>query len=204
MKKNIAACLALLLVASVCNQAAADALNTTSSAQTPSPIAVDINSSRAKDIRTSSVTDSPTSDLPSTGNDYKPIITFMNVGVYKGWKSSDRFDFSYVDGVQEIYNPEEQILISVEGKSDKLFVEQGNGFDVAATIIDLSRKVGKCADVKYDSNRRVWQIKATAPKDRDREYKILLNLFCKKHQSSCAETYGLGAQVDKIFTFKIL
>lgn len=136
-------------------------------------------------------------------SDYNPIVTHMEVREYKGWKNSERYDFSYIDGFQEIYNPGEQIIFSVEGKSDKLYVEKSSGFDVTATIFDLSRNIGKRAEVKYDPSRRTWKVKLIAPKESGKEYKIVLNLFCKKNDSQCATTYGFGTQIDKSLPLQV-
>lgn len=156
---------------------------------------------------TSAVADSTPSKGPfiSAGglSNYTPVITHSVVLDHKGWKTLDRYEYSYIDGYQETYNPEEAIAFYVEGKSDKLYVDEANGFSVFATMFNLSDKIGKRVKVKYDSHRHSWNVKLTAPKDSDKDYKIVLNLFCKKKDSPCAETYGFDTQVDKTLVLKV-
>lgn len=149
--------------------------------------------------------DSPPATPAFSGGDqdYQPVVTHMTVGNLNTWKTSEHYDFLYVDGFLGIYNPGEQVEFSVEGKSDKLTVEKTNGFDVAATIIDLSENMGTRLDVRYNNDRRTWQFKFAAPNDSGKEYKIVLNLFCRKPDSQCATSYGFGTQVDKVLTLQV-
>lgn len=154
-------------------------------------------------IYTPATADSMPPGVISASPDFNPIVTHMDVREYKGWKTLERYNFSYIDGFYDIYNPEESIYISVQGKSDKLEVDEANGFSVFATMMDLSKNTGKRAKVKYDANKHTWKIILTAPKDNTGEYKIVVNLFCKKNDSPCAETYGFGTQIDKTLPLQV-
>jgi hypothetical protein len=135
--------------------------------------------------------------------DYHPVVTPFYVREYKGWKNSERFEFSYVDGFQEIYNPEEPITFSFEGKSDKLYVDDANGFSATAWLFNLLTNQGTRADVIFDSSKRTWQVKIDAPKDNTGKYMVLVNLFCQKRDFPCAEAYGFGTQIDKTLPLKV-
>mgnify|MGYP001570299123 CR=1 FL=1 len=150
----------------------------------------------------SAVPDNP-SAVASANTDYNPVVTHMNVREHKGWKATERYAFSYIIVFHEIYNPEEPIEFTVEGKSDALYVDEANGFSVFATMFDLSRSVGSRATVEYDAGRRIWNIKLTAPKDSGKDYKIVLNLFCRKNNTPCADTYGYGTQIDKTLSLRV-
>jgi hypothetical protein len=158
-------------------------------------------------VYSSAIADSAPAVGPSAtmgvSSDYSPVVTHAFVREHKGWKTIDRYEYAYVDGYQETYNPEEAIAFSVEGKSDKLTVNETNGFSIFATMFNLTDRIGKRVKVKYDSHRNIWNMKLTAPKDSDKEYKIVINLFCKKYDSPCTETYGFGTQIDKTLPLKV-
>lgn len=121
-----------------------------------------------------------------------------------GWKSSDRYELSYIDGFQEIYNAQEPIVINVEGKSDKMDVDLANGFYVSAIIYEASRRtMEKQVLGEYDSSRRVWQVKIDAPTDNNKRYELYVALFCSKTNSPCATAYGEGTQVDKVLPLQV-
>ena len=135
--------------------------------------------------------------------DYEPVVSPLPLGTLTTWKISERYDFSYVLRFMETYNPDEQVVFTVEGKSDKLIVEKSNGFDMSASLFDPSRNKFKRLDVKFNEGRRFWEVNLKVPHDGDKEYKILLNLYCKKMDSPCSEAYGFGTQVDKILKLKV-
>lgn len=135
--------------------------------------------------------------------DYEPVVSPRPLGDLTTWKTSERYDFSYVLRFMEIYNPDEQVVFTVEGKSDKFFVDKSSGFDVSAALFDPSRNKFKRLDVKFNEDRRFWEVNLKVPHDGDKEYKILLNLYCKKMDSPCSEAYGFGTQVDKILKLKV-
>jgi hypothetical protein len=147
----------------------------------------------------------PSASAVRVNTDYHPIVTPFNAPgyEYKGWISSERFGFSYVDGYQEIYSPEEPMVFTVEGKSDKLYVDEANGFSVTASTFNFITNQGTRADVAFDSSKRTWQVTMPAPKDNGGKYIFLLNLYCKKKNSTCAEAYGFGTQVDKTLPLKV-
>lgn len=135
------------------------------------------------------------SHIPSTPAiiDHRPL----------GWKSSERFEISNIDGFQEAYNSEEPIVLYVEGKSDKMSVEKENGFYVAATLKNLSENFGDIITVEYDTGRRAWLVKFIAPKDNTKQYKISVHLLCGGNDSPCATVYGEGSKIDKILPIKV-
>lgn len=121
-----------------------------------------------------------------------------------GWKSSDRYELSYIDGYHEIYDAQAPIVIDVEGKSDKMDVDLANGFYVSAQINDASTKtMEKQVLGKYDSSRRVWQVNIDAPTDNNKRYELYVALFCSKLNSSCATEYGEGTQVYKVLPLQV-
>jgi hypothetical protein len=128
----------------------------------------------------------------------------------KGWKTSERFEISNIEGFQEACNAEEQIIFHVEGKSEQMNVDEASGFEVAATIYDRTRKaghhadkVGNRAEVEYDPGKRAWQVKLTAPKVSNDNYAIVVSLYCREKDSPCATTYGYGTQINKILQVKV-
>lgn len=160
-------------------------------------------------ISANSVTSSIAAEASSTDDnativkDYEPVVSHFPLGTLSTWKTSERYDFSYILGLLETYNPDEQVVFSVEGKSDKLFVDKTNGFEVAASMIDPSENKVKRLDIKYNEDRRFWQVKFNVPHVSNKEYRILLNLYCKKMDSPCSEAYGFGTQVDKVLKLKV-
>lgn len=158
-------------------------------------------------VFTPAIAESTPTGSPSAGieavPDYKPVVSYIAVKEYPGWKNSERFEFSYIDGFLEVYNPEEPIVFTVEGKSDKMYVDETNGFSAFATMFDVTKRVGARAKMEYDSGRHAWTFKINAPKDYNGEYIFVVNLYCKKNNSPCAEVYGYGTQLDKILPFKV-
>ena len=129
--------------------------------------------------------------------DYNPIVSLEDDREHGGWRSHERFEISNVSGLREIYDPGEKMDFLVKGQSDRGDVEAINGFDVVVTLFDLTRGVGKRAEVDFDSQKRAWQVWLTAPKESGNEFKMVINLFCKIKDSQCANTHGFGTQVDK-------
>lgn len=141
--------------------------------------------------------------VPAGGIDYKPIIIPWDLRNDKVWITSDRYEISKINGVQDVYNVEERIVLFVEGKSGQLEVDEANGFSLVATKFDLSRNVGTREEVNFDAESHSWVVRLLAPKDVTKEYKIKLSLFCKKSESACATTYGFGTQVDKTIPLQL-
>lgn len=134
---------------------------------------------------------------------YSSAIAATTARQYPGWKTSERFEISKVEGHQEIYNKHGPIVFYVEGKSDKMDVEKVNGFLVSAVLYDVPRTGIQNAVVRYDHTRRAWQVKLKAPKDGTKTYEIQVHLYCGKGGSACADMYGLSAQVEKILPLSI-
>lgn len=132
------------------------------------------------------------------GAEFNPVVSLMDVHRGTAWKTYDRYEFSTFDGLKDVYQAGEPIVFYVEGKSGLLDVNEGNGFSVIATLIEVSRNHGNRAEVRYDQDIHAWQIRLTAPKDITKEYKLVVNLFCKTNESPCSTTYGFETQVDKI------
>lgn len=123
---------------------------------------------------------------------------------YPGWKTPQHFEISSIIDYQEVYNADEPIIFYVEGKSDKIDLEQSTGFYMQARIDEYPRtKTVSFAKVQYDPDKRAWQIKLTAPKDNTKDYEIELFLYCGFDDSLCATTYGRAAQVEKILHLKV-
>lgn len=121
-----------------------------------------------------------------------------------GWKTSDHFELSYIEGYQEIYNPEEQIAFYVEGKSDKMNVDPENGFIAGAVIYESSKKImDKQTFGKYDYDRRAWLVVIDAPKDNTNRYEMFIALTCSKNDSECANIYGSGTQQDRVLPLQL-
>lgn len=135
---------------------------------------------------------------------YTPASAGTTPRQYPGWKTPQHFEVSAIDGYQEVYNAGEPIVFYVEGKSDKISLEQSTGFYMQGRIYDYPRtKSVVSAKIKYDSDRRAWQVQLIAPQDNTKEYEIVLHLYCGFDDSLCAITYGKAAQVEKILPLKI-
>jgi hypothetical protein len=135
---------------------------------------------------------------------YTPATAGSIARQYPGWKTPQHFEISSVIGYQEVYNADEPIVFYVEGKSDKIDLEQSTGFYMQARIDEFPRtRPVSFAKVQYDPDKRAWQINLTAPKDNTKTYEIQLHLYCGFDDSLCATTYGRAAQVEKILPLKI-
>ena len=144
------------------------------------------------------------SALPETASTvYNPIVTLLPSLEHKGWKSTDRFDFSTIDGVLESYSANTLIEFTVAGTSSSLAVEKANGFNVVATLFDTTRKIGRRAGVAYAPDKHAWIVRLAAPSDNSATYKLIINLFCEKQSSLCADTFGFGTQIDKSITLQV-
>ena len=139
----------------------------------------------------------------AVNEDYNPIVTLLPPIEHKGWKTTAHYEFSGFDGLQDSYNANEQITFTIAGSSSNLAVEKPNGFNVVVTIFDPSKNVGRRAAVSYDPDKHAWLARLAAPTDSTTEYKLVVNLFCEKKDSPCADTYGLGTQIDKIITLHV-
>lgn len=126
---------------------------------------------------------------------------------YPGWKTSERFQIANIDGYQETYSAQENIIFYVNGKSDKTNVEPASGFFVSAILYDTPRTSVasvKTAKVTYDPMKQAWKVAFTAPgASNAKTSEIQVHLFCGKAGSSCATTYGLSAQIEKILPLQI-
>jgi len=134
---------------------------------------------------------------------YIPAIAVTTAREYPGWKTSERFEISKIEGYQEVYSAQEPIVFYLEGKSDKMDVEQANGFYVSATLYDVPRTGIQNAVVKYDPARRAWLVKLKAPTDSTKAYEIQVHLYCGKEGSACTGTYGLSAQKEIILPLSV-
>ena len=131
--------------------------------------------------------------------DYIPVISLIPSLVHNnGWKTTERYDFSDIAGLQDSYSVNEQIVFSFAGSSSSLAVEKTNGFNVVVTLFDPSRNLGRRAFASYDLEKKHWLAKLAVPEDATTEYKLVLNLFCEKSASPCADIFGFGTQIDKI------
>ena len=126
---------------------------------------------------------------------------------YPGWKTADRFQISNIDGYQEAYSTQDDIIFYVEGKSDKVNVEPGTGFLVSAILYDIpwtSAASIKTAKVTYDPAKQAWKVAFTAlGASSAKASEIQVHLYCGKEGSSCASTYGLSAQIERILPLRI-
>lgn len=138
----------------------------------------------------------PLDTIPSLN--YDPVVTLKDTYRKIKWKSDDRFEISRIDGLNSSYYANEQISFEVTGWSSNLEVNEENGFNVMATLYELPTNRTNRAKTTYNQDTRVWQVKFHAARDNTKEYKILINLYCAKNNSLCANTFGLGTQVDKI------
>lgn len=157
---------------------------------------------------TSAFADNQASTLPATNasDTYfspNPVLALFNYHNDAAWLSSDRYEFTKIDGLQETYKTGEPIVFYVEGQSEKLDVNIANGFYVLAAHFDKARRYGLYGTVTYDHDKRAWEVRITAPKDATKEYKLVLNLYCRKKDSPCATTYGFGTQVDRVYPLKV-
>lgn len=134
---------------------------------------------------------------------FTPVFNPFNTGEYKGWKTTARYEFAYIDGFKETYAPEEEIKFTVKGRSDEMYADETTGFSADAWIYDFQRNQGTRTAVVYDSDKQVWIISTNAPKNLDGNYIVRVSLFCGKKDSPCAEMYGFGTQIDKILTLKL-
>ena len=213
MRTSSIICIALLLLAVICSYAIA----TPSKVFTlpPPPAAADSPNNVVPPVPTPAIsatsvapgTTPPISSAPNASvNDstrYNPIVTLDDTYRFMGWKTSERYEFADIDGLQESYNAEEPIIFYVSGRSNSLTVDEKNGFNVVATIYELPTNTVNRAKVVYDPDRRAWRAKFSIPRDKAKEYKILLNLFCDKNDGLCANTYGAGTQINKIIPVQI-
>lgn len=135
--------------------------------------------------------------------EYIPRVTLKNTRENKSWKNYERYEISKIDEFQGVYNPGDQVVFFVEGRSSRLDVDEANGFKVFATMIEILGNVVSRVEIQYDNERHAWQANLTAPKDKNKEYKIVINLFCKTKDSPCATSYGDGTQVDKILSLQV-
>lgn len=120
------------------------------------------------------------------------------------WKTLPPFEISYIDGYQEVYGADEQIIFYVEGNSFRTETEPQNGFNVAANIDDpLEQRSVSGTSGEYDESRRAWLIKLTAPKDNTKSYKLSVYLYCGRDEGPCAEIYGRAAQISKIYPLQV-
>lgn len=149
---------------------------------------------------------SPASAIPpaprdnNTNTDYSPVVTIFDLSSRIRWKTYERYEISNIYGLENVYKANEPIIFYVQGNSGKLDVDETNGFSVVATMMEMSRNLVNPGRVTYDSERRAWEVEFMAPKDITitKEYKIIVNLFCKTETSPCAITYGFKTQVDHI------
>lgn len=126
---------------------------------------------------------------------------------YPGWKTAERFQISTIDGYQETYSVQDDIVFYVAGTSSKVSVEPGSGFFVSAILYDTPRTSAaaiKTAKVTYDAAKQAWKVVFTAPvASSAKAPETQVHLYCGKEGSSCATTYGLSAQIEKILPLRI-
>lgn len=156
--------------------------------------------------------ETPAAPIKQSTNDNSKLSPIKLIPIVRGegWKTAERFDISNIDGLQELYTAEAQIVLYATGMSDKMEVEESNGFAVVGLIFDRSQKaghhaakVGNRAEVEYDPGRRAWQVKFTAPNVSGENYAVVVDLYCGVKDSPCASTYGLGTQVSRIVPFQV-
>ncbi len=123
------------------------------------------------------------------------------------WKSSERYEFLTINGIQETYNAGEAINFYVQGKSNILEVTEENGFYVAATFFALPKIKGERVPVVYDTTKRAWRVIYSAPTDTTKQYEIVVHLFCGKtdvqNESPCEAMHGERTQIDKFIPIKV-
>lgn len=117
---------------------------------------------------------------------------------YTGWKTSQHFEIANIDGYNEVYNPEEQIVFYVEGRSpDRIDPEPKSGFNVQASITNENnvRLVG--GNGEYNEEKRAWLVTFTAPKASGSDYHMTISFYCAAENSPCEEVYGRASTVFK-------
>lgn len=126
---------------------------------------------------------------------------------YPGWKTAERFQISTIDGYQVTFSAQDDIVFYVAGTSSKVSVEPGSGFFVSAILYDTPRTSAaaiKTAKVTYDAVKQAWKVVFTAPMASSAKApEIQVHLYCGKEGSTCAMTYGLSAQIEKILPLRI-
>ncbi len=146
------------------------------------------------------ITPAPTPATPPTeiSKDYLPIVSAVKEWENKQWKNQDKYWISRIDGYLESYAPKSSIKFYVEGGADKIDVTEDNGFFLIGTIIETNRNIAMREPGQFDQNRRAWLLEFTTPEDTSKNYKLVLNMYCKQKESLCATTYGFKTQMDKI------
>ncbi len=130
---------------------------------------------------------------------------------------SNKFSYSYYfykkpgmfkaqfSGVKSIYNPSEEIVVSVKGiEEDGAPASPGEGFNVQAYIFDLERtKTYQGVNGSFDYNTNLWTALLTAPTDTSKTYNLEATLYFSNNGSQCAQKYNSGAYAREQFNFSL-
>jgi len=127
--------------------------------------------------------------------DYQPVITLSPIKPKT--PNSETLDINVTGYREDRYSANEPITFSFSGISDKMTVNQENGFSAIAMLTDLSQNTGNSLEVQYNPVSRLWTVETVAPKVVADNHEIDLIIFCGNKDSLCAEVYGGTTQVDE-------
>lgn len=123
------------------------------------------------------------------------------------WKSDDRFDFSTINGLDnDFFISGTKNIVTVEGRSNSMDVDDFSGFQVIASLFDPVQKGTYKATIFwpwFDKIHKKWVVTVEAPDRPGEGFKLFLGLFCGKKDTPCDEVYGYGTRVEKYIPITI-
>ena len=162
--------------------------------------------------------------LPDTLSTIYPDIYYVNLIDTKGQNlksrkfsivspvssvpaSNEGYSITGLTGHKKIYSSGSPIVFWVKGvEPDGSSASHEEGFNVQAHLsIDGANNALEAVNGTYNSSTGLWEIRLTAPKDKNLTYEVKASLYCGYvgFDSLCAQKYGTNSQEQKHFEFKV-